>query len=46
MLSNTKIVALPLLEALDASADAFPPLKSAVGGALYIVKLVKVHRMH
>ena len=41
-LSNVGIVAIRLLEALDASADAFPPLKSAAGGALHIAKLVKV----
>ncbi len=40
-LSNTGIAAIRLLEALDASADVFPPLKSAVGGALHIAKLVR-----
>ncbi|KLO11412.1 hypothetical protein SCHPADRAFT_998957 [Schizopora paradoxa] len=44
LFSNAKIVLFPLLEALDASADAFPPLKSAAGGALHIAKLVKEFR--
>ncbi|KAG8725088.1 hypothetical protein FRC09_008766 [Ceratobasidium sp. 395] len=33
--------ALQLLRLTAASADAFPPLKSAAGGALHIVELVK-----
>ncbi|KAG8781747.1 POC1 centriolar protein A [Ceratobasidium sp. 428] len=41
MLSATGDVALQLLRLTAASADAFPPLKSAAGGALHIVELVK-----
>lgn len=44
LLSDAGHAAVRLLEALDASADAFPPLKSAVGGALHIANLVKVRR--
>ena len=36
------IAAIRLLEALHEATDVFPPLKSAVGGALHIAKLVKV----
>lgn len=34
--------AFVFLEAVAAASDAFPPLKSASGGALHIAKLVKV----
>lgn len=35
----------PTLDAVSASADVFPPLKSAASGALWIVNAVKVSRM-
>jgi hypothetical protein len=35
-------VGLALLRLTSVSADAFPPLKSAACGALYIVELVAV----
>ena len=34
--------AFALLKVTHAAADAFPPLKSAAGGALHIAELVKV----
>lgn len=34
--------ALLFLEAVAAASDAFPPLKSASAGALYVAKLAKV----
>lgn len=34
--------ALVLLRLTHASADVFPPLKSAAGGALHIIELVSV----
>ena len=34
--------AFALLKLTYAAADAFPPLKSAAGGALHIAELVKV----
>jgi hypothetical protein len=34
--------AFALLKLTVAAADAFPPLKSAAGGALHIIDLVKV----
>lgn len=34
--------AFELLSLTSAAADAFPPLKSAAGGALYIAQAVKV----
>lgn len=37
--------ALLILRAVAAAADAFPPLKSAAGGALHIVDLIQV-RFH
>jgi hypothetical protein len=38
--------ALALLKLTDASADAFPPLKAAASGALYIADMVMVrHRV-
>jgi len=37
-------VALLILEGVHSAADAFPPLKSASGGALYIAKLVRSFR--
>ncbi|KAG9079975.1 hypothetical protein FRC06_007227, partial [Ceratobasidium sp. 370] len=40
-LSTTGDVALQLLRLTAASADAFPPLKSAAGGALHIAEIVK-----
>jgi hypothetical protein len=40
--SITLAILLESLKALRASADAFPPLKSAVGGAMYICDLVEV----
>jgi hypothetical protein len=33
-----------LLKLTSASADAFPPLKSAAGGALHIAEIVLVSR--
>ncbi|KLO11382.1 hypothetical protein SCHPADRAFT_998931 [Schizopora paradoxa] len=42
--SDAGIAAIRLLEALSEATDVFPPLKSAVGGALYIAKLVKEFR--
>ena len=44
-LSDVGIAAVRLLEALSASADVFPPLKSAAGGALHFAKLVEVRNM-
>ncbi|KLO11404.1 hypothetical protein SCHPADRAFT_906062 [Schizopora paradoxa] len=44
ILSDAGIAAIRLLEALDAASDAFPPLKSAAGGALHIAKLVQNFR--
>ncbi|KAG9125710.1 POC1 centriolar protein A, partial [Ceratobasidium sp. 392] len=41
VLSTTGDVALQLLRLVDASADVFPPLKSAAAGALHIAELVK-----
>ena len=35
--------AFALLKFTSAAADAFPPLKGAVGGALYITEIVMVH---
>ena len=35
-------IALALLRLTSASADVFPPLKSAAGGALHIVEIVVV----
>ncbi len=35
-LSAVGIAAVRLLEGVNASADAFPPLKSASGGALHL----------
>ncbi|KAG9078027.1 POC1 centriolar protein A, partial [Ceratobasidium sp. UAMH 11750] len=43
-LSTTGDVALQLLRLTAASADAFPPLKSAAGGALHIAEIVKKFR--
>ncbi|KAG9089613.1 POC1 centriolar protein A [Ceratobasidium sp. UAMH 11750] len=40
-LSTTGGVALELLRLIAASADMFPPLKSAAGGALHIAEIVK-----
>ncbi|KAG8793494.1 POC1 centriolar protein A [Ceratobasidium sp. 428] len=44
VLSATGDVALQLLRLTAASADVFPPLKSAAGGALHIAELVKKFR--
>ncbi|KAG8696036.1 hypothetical protein FRC08_007406 [Ceratobasidium sp. 394] len=41
LLSTTGDVALQLLRLTAASSDAFPPLKSAAGGALHIAEIVK-----
>ncbi len=43
-LSAVGIAAVRLLEAVNASADAFPPLKSASGGALHLGRLIEVGR--
>ncbi|KAG8685398.1 POC1 centriolar protein A, partial [Ceratobasidium sp. 394] len=43
-LSTTGDVALQLLRLTAASADAFPPLKSAAGGALHIAEIAKKFR--
>jgi hypothetical protein len=42
VLKETGEVAFALLKLTSASADAFPPLKSAAGGALHIVEMVSV----
>lgn len=41
-LKETLGAAFVLLKLTDAAADAFPPLKSAAGGALHIIEMVKV----
>ncbi|KIJ38193.1 hypothetical protein M422DRAFT_781490 [Sphaerobolus stellatus SS14] len=46
MLKTSVDIGIVLLEATANSADAFPPLKSAAGGALHIAKLVKGFRSH
>ena len=33
---------VPFLEAVNSAADAFPPLKSVSGGALWIAKTLRV----
>ncbi|KLO11380.1 hypothetical protein SCHPADRAFT_929932 [Schizopora paradoxa] len=43
-ISDASIAAIRLLEALNEATDVFPPLKSAVGGALHIANLVKEFR--
>lgn len=43
-LSDAGIAAVRLLEALDASADFNPIVKSVAGGALHFAKLVEVRR--
>lgn len=35
---------IPVLEGVSAAADAFPPLKSAVGGVLFIARTVRGFR--
>jgi hypothetical protein len=42
VLKETGEIAFALLKLTGASADAFPPLKSAAGGALHIVEMVSV----
>jgi len=42
LLNDTGNAAYQLLKLTAVSADAFPPLKGAAGGVLYIVDLVKV----
>ncbi|KAG8685629.1 POC1 centriolar protein A, partial [Ceratobasidium sp. 394] len=44
--SATGDVAVQLLRLTVASADAFPPLKSAAGGALHIAEIVKKFRLN
>ena len=43
IMEDVEDAALSLLKLTPAAADAFPPLKSAAGGALRIAELVKVH---
>ncbi len=45
-LSDAGLAFVRLLEAVSASADAFPPLKSAASGALHFAKLVEVCLHH
>ena len=42
VLTEAGEIALALLKLTSASADVFPPLKSAAGGALHIAEIVVV----
>ena len=45
-LSDVGIAAVRLLEALSATADFNPILKSVAGGALHVAKLIEVRAEH
>jgi len=39
-------IAVPILELVNEVSGVFPPLRAAAGGALFIVKSVKVRNVH